>query len=734
MDENKYKINIELLLEKYKLEIAEEEDSSQDDGDFKMEEKADQNVVDVYCLSELSLVKMQQLRVSQINFFRDTIWDWRQEGSPLYKDNTFFSWEKDVSDGVSLLNEENVHLYLLLKMIGFYSLPQNACLQNIKSFNTSMFHLNNLLNLGKFLYKNRLFIDVQGNGTFNNTVYLRKEHFIDFLENNLKSHYSKYCFSRQVKNWRELSINKLIPVGFRLDFDPFDSDMYSKLTRNMEEDKGFYLPISPDTLSKFVPRCIHMIEEYSEEILKVYSVLYPIIAGGKVREEEAFEWGKAIDDLLNMKLKVFDLEKFRFKSYSDIKNSNATNKKLRNIVKNHPNWNRANPIYIQNISKIKHSEVLEIALKLNINMEDLDIIMYDLRKIINEAMNLITELRDSCVVILFLVTGMRNSEMYLLEAGNSWHVKGSEDDFKIKITVSKTSQGSSGDPIVLPIPEIAFKAFKCLEFLTERARAWGKSNKLMVSPTRCFGSENSRISINRFIGHWCENLGIEHIHPHQFRKTIAMFAIYQNPDNIGILRRLFSHKSLAMTLAYIVKIPGMAEEFKIAAIEQNKSLLSELFESINKKCIGGKAGNRINGLINESKIFKANLHDDGWENIEQYVEVLLQDGLNILHRTSLGAICTNTHSGLVHLGPETCNCNVVDCDWAVFIENSIEYLENDIMFHKDLLAKDLHSEEQKRFSTVYIKNCIERLSELRGRDVVMEQFPELIDMEVKLGK
>ena len=116
-------------------------------------------------------------------------------------------------------------------MVAFYSLPQNACLQNIKSFNTSKVIIKQLQSLGEFLYKHRLFIDIQGNGSFTNTFYLRKEHFIDFINNDLKNSGVIYEFAKQVKHWEELSKNKLIPVDYRLNFEPFDAEMYLKLLK-----------------------------------------------------------------------------------------------------------------------------------------------------------------------------------------------------------------------------------------------------------------------------------------------------------------------------------------------------------------------------------------------------------------------------------------------------------------------------------------------------------------------
>jgi len=294
--------------------------------------------------------------------------------------------------------------------------------------------------------------------------------------------------------------------------------------------------------------------------------------------------------------------------------------------------------------------------------------------------------------------------------------------------VSKTSEGSTGFSVVLPIPAIGFKAFKCLESLTEKARAWGKTNKLWINVTNQFGKESSIKTFNSVYKNWSEDLEIQHIHPHQFRKTLAMFAIYQDPNNITIIRRLFSHKSLAMTLAYIVKMPGMDEEIKLAVLKQNKVLLDEILEAIMNNCIAGKGGIRIKKIVQESKVFKASLYEDGWENFEQYVEVLMQDGLNILHRTAFGAICTNTHSGLVHLGPESCNCNTVDCDWAVFTEKSIEDLDDTIKFHANFVSNSLCSENQRRFSVSQIKTCLVRLSELKGWDTVKTEYPELVEL------
>lgn len=731
MSVNIYHTAIENITKKLRSDLDEEEkeDSSQDhDSDFLDNEEEITNTDSILSLSELSFSQMDQLKVSRISIFKDNGWDFRQEGSPLYANSCVNYWDREISVGVSLLDKENKHLSRLLKMIAFYTLPQNACLIKVRSFNTSHQLISLLTNLGRFLYKHRVFVDTKGNGSFDNTAYLTEEHFKDFLEDEMKTLNSKNKFASQVKHWRGLSESKLIPVEYRLDFDPFSKEDYIKISKDYEDNRGVWLPISIDSLSVLVPHCIKMIEEYSKEIFKIYDVLFPTLA--QVLKVVPFEWCEAIDSMLDMNLKILDLKSFRYTDHSQAKFSHTQLIKLNCAIRSHPEWHDRNSLYTSSLRGgfINHRSLIEIASKLGIDLDEVDkSIMYDLVRLRREAVVLVNELRNACVTILFLVTGMRQSEMYLLEAGDCWHVKNSKDDYRIKITVSKTSEGSTGVPVVLPIPEAAFKAFKCLECLTEKSRAWVGTNKLLVNITNGFGKETTSKNINSFLNKWSEDLGIEHIHSHQFRKTIAMFAIYQNPNNICLIRRLFTHNSLAMTLTYIVKMPGMAEEIKLAVIEQNKGLLAELLEAIEKNCIAGKGGKRIQKSVQDSKIFKASLNDDGWENYEQYVEILLQDGLNILHRTSFNAICLNTHSGLVHLGPESCNCNVVDCDWAAFTETSIEDLDTDIKFHLDTLTQ-VHSEEQDKFSRYIIRNCLERLSELKGWDAVNNQYPELLNM------
>ena len=103
-------------------------------------------------LSSLSESEKQNLKVSLISFFGSIVWDWRQEGSPVYRDKTFFNWDRPIAEGTSLNDTECVPLLRLLRHLLFYNLPQNDLFGNIRSFNSSVNIAKQILDIGKCLF------------------------------------------------------------------------------------------------------------------------------------------------------------------------------------------------------------------------------------------------------------------------------------------------------------------------------------------------------------------------------------------------------------------------------------------------------------------------------------------------------------------------------------------------------------------------------------------------------
>ena len=127
----------------------------------------------------------------------------------------------------------------------------------------------------------------------------------------------------------------------------------------------------------------------------------------------------------------------------------------------------------------------------------------------------------------------------------------------------------------------------------------------------------------------------------------------------------------------------------------------------------------------QPRISKSKLKDDAWESLEDYVDLLLDEGATLLHRGELGVICTNNHPLLGPFVHKTCDCNVVDCDYAVFTDKSIRKLSDDINFHKKLIIHPYSSKDQIVFSKRQINSALERLAELQGEKVVKYEFNEV---------
>ncbi len=209
-----------------------------------------------------------------------------------------------------------------------------------------------------------------------------------------------------------------------------------------------------------------------------------------------------------------------------------------------------------------------------------------------------------------------------------------------------------------------------------------------------------------------------------------MFLIYQDTRHLHLIQRLFSHRSLEMTLLYLSQIPGIHEEIKDMLVRENRTLLAELLESVDTGILGGKAGLRIkeaNETVTNrgNHLFPGTLRDDRREALNMYVEELLQQGIVLLHRTPLGVICIKTPgtsqpapcdppnaSPMDLLQPSIHNCDPFDCPWAAFVKNSIPRLRNEIAGLEVRLMREDCSDEERAFSRKRITKCRARLVEL----------------------
>lgn len=669
-------------------------------------------------LATIAESEWDDLRVSRESVFGHPEWNFEKERSPLYIGRAKINFHQVLAEGVMLTNYENKPLFCFARAISWYTLPQNSCMGQVGSYNTSVMWSHRVFQLCRFLHKHNIFIDTHGDGSYLTARHLTEDDFDRHIKSAIKSPFMKYSLALCIRLWQDLSAAGYLPGCYSIDREIVNKEMLTALRKEREESQDTYMPISLDALSVVVPYCVDFITKYAEDILSAYEILHPIYLNKKDKKGKTYPWESAVSALSKIQTDLWDMKAFKNESGSL---NHKMAKYVRKEINKHPDLRKHS---YGDIWTKKVSEVLQIAQELNIDLTvELGISCYDLNKINNHFRSVFTILRNACAVLIFLVTGMRNSEFMHLEAGKAKPFPGVSGEYRLQFMVFKTSDCSQGDIVMLPIPGIVFKAYEVLERLTEKARQHSNTDKLFINPTVHFGEFKTQGSINTFLVSFWAFLGInEHIHSHMFRKTLAMFAIYKDPRNINILKRIFSHKSLPMTFAYIVQMPGMAEEVKLAVLEMNMDLLAEVMQAAVNGKIGGKCGLRIQDQMKTSNFF-ARLNDDGRETLRQYVDSILEGGLMILHRCSMNVVCTNTHESIVEVSPEVCNCEVVNCDNAVFTEKSIPDLKESIQFHTQFVKHPYVSADQVKYSKRIINECLGRLEEVQGKDIVMAEYP-----------
>jgi integrase len=717
---------IEGLADKYRIELRDEEVEEQltVQPPVPLEENdIEASTLPVVNLASIPIHSWGQLKVSKLSTFADMRWDWRQEGSPIYKDATFHNWDVNLDTDLPLLIDEHAPLVTLMRALLFYWTPQNAVFVNVRSFNSTAGAGDVLVILGRFLASHGVYVDKHCVGEFKIVNELTPEMFRAYHDK-LVSVGEKTWFVRHVRHWRQLSQAGLLPPEFQLGYEVFSKAAVAKAYKEFDEAKTPYQPISLETLSVMVSHCFTIIEDYADDILFAYELFWPVMHGASKKADPDFDWHTALLKLEQHETTLWSMEQF---IDPDQHMPWRAAMKLRQEIMRHPGWTTSSfhrpptALYRTPLETVKN-----IALGLGLDPKGSNrAIHYDVVKVRAAIMNMATMLRNACAIIILLVTGMRRSELANLEAGSHRQAPDEPGGYRLRFLVFKFSDGSQGDEQDIPISRIAYEALCCMERLSAHARRVGGNNFLFASATTMFGKPISLGAVNGFLAKWCEELGLnEMVHPHQFRKTLAMFLIYQDTGNLPLIKRLFSHKSLKMSLVYITKLPGMAQEVKLALLEQNRELMSELLEAAVTGVIGGSAGLRIKEHVRSGN-YAAMLNDDGWETLEQYVDSLLDEGVTLLHRASLGVICTKTLSvdqnapcdppyapRIKRLRPNVQNCDPLECKWAVFTETSVSKLQNEIRAHRKWLNHPYASADQKSFSEKTIASCLAKLREL----------------------
>jgi len=330
-------------------------------------------------------------------------------------------------------------------------------------------------------------------------------------------------------------------------------------------------------------------------------------------------------------------------------------------------------------------------------------------------------IRNAIFILTALITGARKSELAIMRFDDLTQDK--NGDYWMRIVRFKTATNPKhGEEDQLPIPK----------FLGDMIRQYGdlRSIEPFKKEGWLFQAQRSVRKvvkatpglINYIILQLKEELPIERLHCHRFRKTIAEILINRDERNIDIIRALFGHHSYAMTLRYIARNPLMVRTVAIAIEQSYTREFHEIVAGIRMGAHSGEAAKRI-----YSQIFKRPDEFAGKQlklSLLSYISHILASGEPLfVRRTAVGTYCltgerftTETLPPCLHgrkiegdlIMPDPNNCHL-DCKKIIVLETAKQaLLDNEIFYNQVLqagngkLADHVEFELQRRITSIRV--------------------------------
>lgn len=650
------------------------------EADDETEEEIDEgNPVDytstLIRLGDYELDEIKRLKVSPDSSFGDLTWDfcvYPSAGNRPIRIN--FGYKR--KEGIDLSQPSYEKLLLLVQALLFYRIPHVNPAGRVRSYSSLLSDHHKIFRIAAFCVHCGVYDEFSG-FSVNSVSSFTVERYIADLESDGK----RWEFCYMLRYWHEISRQGMLPSELSLMEDLVTAEQVSSYRSQYDSQSSPYVPLPLDDYAAIFNHCALMVESYAEDCLWLYQTYKHVLVG-------ALDYPDRLPRSDASYLTNDELGVAAFRAYSPTTTAGS------------PWW----PLSV--LKKVSEEQSGEY-------IRNVDIV------------KTIVSLIDACSLLILCVTGMRRSELISLKADclsedkqGSW----------LSYYVFKTSVASQGDLKRIPIPSVAAKAIRILITLGHESREYGGHDYLFSKFWRThFGKQASIAALEHSCRRVAAAVGIDqNLHAHRFRKSLAMYIIHQDPRNIEVIRKLFSHASLRMTLKYILSLPGVNEEVKRVIVEENSEILSVVLRAVLEERIGGIGGRRILRTAEQSPILKAKLQNEGKESLSQYVASLLDEGVKLLHRTSM-AICLKTvgltsftpcdpkngvHEAKLH--PNIFACDPFNCRFAAFVEENVPALENEIIFHNNMLKHDYSSASQKNFSQQRIKEAHMRMSEVIG--------------------
>lgn len=312
----------------------------------------------------------------------------------------------------------------------------------------------------------------------------------------------------------------------------------------------------------------------------------------------------------------------------------------------------------------------------------------------------VDRVRNAIFILFGLMTGLRRRELAPLKFDDVYRKK-SDGKWWVSFVRYKTSDDPNyfGEADEIPLPDYLGDAIQSYKKLRQFDKYMLKG--YLFQPIIASHELNKA---DRMLDKLAINLsaevGVDGLHIHRFRKTIAEILINKSERNIDIVRMLFGHRSYIMSLRYISRNPFLVSSVVETLKEHFAKDFVDILQSIQSGVYAGKAANDMAGrIVDRPDIFVGKLLKI---TVLEYVMHMFEGGEGFLvQRTTLSTFCM---SGLIHQGeslppclagranliypvsPDVSNCQI-QCSRNMVLGSAQGSIEQNLKFYRTIKAR-----------------------------------------------
>jgi len=574
--------------------------------------------------------------VSSVSCYRDTFW--RLDG-PLHSTKIRISFDSGIVGGNDLK-----------RALSYYMLPENSLMGGTKSNRTAILYSQDFGLIEKYL--------LADNNLDASMPHLRmiSSRLVNQAMDKIRDQDNAgnyFGFYKIMKLWILLSDQQLIPAEFRI-YVPLDKlevlDRRREISESLKATLSTWVSFSEEDLGHLMEYALFWLEKVPPELEKIEPAIIEMNENSSRRRKTVVDRDPALEDSFRVVVEgktVMELNCSRFHSKGRA-----------------PQWRYT--------WKANYATALD-------------------------------HMRAALLILIALVTGARASELAPLSITDITNDKpDGSGDYWLRIVRWKTADDPTynGEIEYLPLPRFVAECALTYHRLGNVGR--GTERHWLFQSNR---SDNTKATLTPqmlrgIVLQLSEDLPVERIHLHRFRKTIAEILIHQDERNLDLIRALFGHKTFKMTMQYIARNPAMVR-CVAASIEQSYTEeLHDVITQIKYGAYSGAVAQRIAHQIQD----KPSDFEVGQLRISllDYVSNLLVGGEPLfVRRTAVGTYCVTAEQfDLDNLPPciqgrdfgdelprpDPTNCHY-ECRKIVVLEKARASLEDNIKFYQRILDK-----------------------------------------------